>query len=465
MKATLVPLATFALLALPLVPAHAATNSWWLKGASMIPSGTEDFSSDAFKQSVRNLQALGGTYVNFVIPYYQSNLYSTDIAAGYNTPSDSSLAAGIDYVHSLGMHAEISIYLESYTGEWRAGINPGDRDTWYRNYGNVLVHYGQLGQAHGAELYQLGAELIDMASASQNGDNTARWETMIAAVRSVYHGKLTYSANRGQQGWASELPNIGFWDSLDYVGVSAYYELPGDGSVASMMSDWDNIRSYDIDPIHNKTGKPVIFTEVGYRSVSDAHDRPWDSWDSGAYDASEQQRDYEALLAYWGAYSYMQGATFWWWSPNPGYGGSGNTDYTPQNKPVQDTLKQWWSGSATPPGTPPPANPPPSNPPPTPSSATTDNWWPVDGVHVSGLQPFKAMLEGVDISQYQMYWQVDGGNLVPMSDAQQDYPHKEALVDLSGWTWHGGGPYVIQFVSKNASGQVISTKALNIFVP
>lgn len=107
---------------------------------------------------------------------------------------------------------------------------------------------------------------------------------------------------------------------------------------------------------------------------------------------------------------------------------------------------------------------PPPNPPPPSGSYTTNIWWPSNNASVSGMQPFKAMLEGLPISQYNMYWQVDGGPLNLMSDSPVDYPHKESLVDLSGWKWRGNGPYFIQFISKDSGGAVIGQKSVNIWV-
>ena len=43
-------------------------------------------------------------------------------------------------------------------------------------------------------------------------------------------------------------------------------------------------------------------------------------------------------------------------------------------------------------------------------------------------------------------------------------PHKEAIIDLTSWNWKGNGPYTITFVSKDASGNVISEKSVNITV-
>ena len=103
-------LSFFALLVPLLLPvqAQAAVSGWVYKGASFIPQSTTDFGSGDFQQSVRNFKAAGGNTVNFIVPYYQSNSGATDINAGWNTPSDSSLISGIQYVHSLGMKAEIS---------------------------------------------------------------------------------------------------------------------------------------------------------------------------------------------------------------------------------------------------------------------------------------------------------------------------------------------------------------------
>lgn len=94
----------------------------------------------------------------------------------------------------------------------------------------------------------------------------------------------------------------------------------------------------------------------------------------------------------------------------------------------------------------------------------TNVWWPKDGVSVQGLQPFKAMVEGVSIEQYEMYWQVDGGTLTWMQNNYQDYPHKEASVDLSGWHWRGSGPYTITFVAKQY-GTIISQQSVRITIP
>jgi endoglucanase len=95
---------------------------------------------------------------------------------------------------------------------------------------------------------------------------------------------------------------------------------------------------------------------------------------------------------------------------------------------------------------------------------TIDLWWPADGARVSGVQPFKAMLQSHAVADYSMTWSVDGGDPVPMYDSWEDYPHDEAIVDVSGWSWRGEGPYVLTFTAKSASGATLGTRTSSIYV-
>ncbi len=546
--------------------AQAALNGWQ-QGMSISPRWNTDFSSGSFQDSLRNLAAARANYVTLILPYYQSNVYSTDIGPGWNTPPDQDLVNGINFAHSLGLRVNLKIHAESNDGQWRANINPGDRNTWYANYNGILQHVGQIAAQTGAEEMTIGTELINMASRSVNGDNTQRWRTMIGSLRGIYSGRLTYSANWGSPGtWADEAANIAFWDALDYIGISAYYNLPaGDNSAASIAEQWRNWDNSILGPLQARWGKQILFTEVGYRSLSGTRYEPWNSWNGGSYDGAEQANLYEGLFSYWQNRPYFAGVQLWNWSSDPNAGWPGNIDYTPQHKPAQDVMTQWFSGGGTPPP-PPPGNPSfggsvsgsPSNPsvgqaiavqgsatangqpgsniivdlevydssnqkifqqfwsgqnfvsgqtrtyqanwtpasagnytlalgifgnnwspnylwqtsgisvgvsPPPPSGGAIEVWWPANGSHVTGIQPFKAMLANWDTANYDMFWQVGGDRLNGMYTSTADYPHKEAMVDLSGWTWKGNGPYDLNFVAKDKSGNTLGSQGVQIYIP
>jgi len=91
-------------------------------------------------------------------------------------------------------------------------------------------------------------------------------------------------------------------------------------------------------------------------------------------------------------------------------------------------------------------------------------WWPTSNSVVSGVQPFKAVLNNMSVGSYNMFWQVEGGQWNWMSNNYTDYPHKEASVDVSTWNWKGTGPYVINFIATDFNSVIISQQSVTIFV-
>ena len=98
------------------------------------------------------------------------------------------------------------------------------------------------------------------------------------------------------------------------------------------------------------------------------------------------------------------------------------------------------------------------------ASAVVQSWWPTANASISGVQPFKAVVSGMDAYSYAMYWQVDGGTLNSMNTDNTGYPHKEASVDVSKWNWNASGMYTITFVAKNSSGAVIGQTSVPVKV-
>lgn len=581
MTATLVALVFLASATITGTDRAQAAVSDWQKGATIFPTWTGDFDTANFRQSVQNLKATGATYVALVIPIYQANFSSSDIYPGGNTPSDQSITNAIAYIHSQGLHVMIKPHLDAQSGGWRADINAGNRDAWFANYGNFLNHLGDIGKQTGAEGMCIGTELVSMTTFTSNPDNTVRWQTVIGNLRTHFGGFLTYSANWGGGDFAEEIPHIGFWGSLDYIGISAYYPLAqgqSNPSIDALTGSWNYWDTNKIQTVHNQYNKPVLFTEIGYRSVNDAHNAPFDPNFGSGYNGTEQSNDYQALFQYWNNQPYMIGAYLWNWNSDPNNGGSGNTDYTPQNKPAQAVMTSWYSqggsspvsssGSAgtwtisasatalstgqpstisvhaaitdhaanaivdveiydstgakifqkffgnqnltssqagdyavawTPPangvytlkagafsadwsanyywndsvlplsvgqngGNPGGATGTGTSSPSPAGNAVTDIWWPTDGATLSGLQPLKALLENKALSDYSMTWNVDSGQENGMYDSTADYPHKEAIIDFSGWNWNGNGPYKLNFTSRDGSGTVISRRSISIYV-
>lgn len=92
-----------------------------------------------------------------------------------------------------------------------------------------------------------------------------------------------------------------------------------------------------------------------------------------------------------------------------------------------------------------------------------DIWWPTDNAVVSGSQPLKALLSGLSVDKYEMFWQVDNGQWNRMQSNYQDYPHKEVIIELSGWTWKGIGPYLVNFIAQDSNGEILSQRTVKIY--
>lgn len=90
-------------------------------------------------------------------------------------------------------------------------------------------------------------------------------------------------------------------------------------------------------------------------------------------------------------------------------------------------------------------------------------WWPTNNATLEGMQPLKAVVDAMPVQDYTMYWSVDGGAQNKMDTSYAEYPHKEAWVDITPWTWKGKGPYIVTFVAKNSANQTIGTKQITLF--
>jgi hypothetical protein len=95
--------------------------------------------------------------------------------------------------------------------------------------------------------------------------------------------------------------------------------------------------------------KPMIFTEIGYKSVAGALARPGDWKWKGAVDLELQAKAYEAFFEVWSRESaWMKGAFLWNWEPelHPERNAGGLQGYTPQNKPAAAVVTRWYRDMA-----------------------------------------------------------------------------------------------------------------------
>jgi hypothetical protein len=166
-------------------------------------------------------------------------------------------------------------------------------------------------------------------------------------VREVYHGKLTYAAN-----WDREFEGIAFWDALDFAGVQAYFPLSekSDPTLEELMAGWRKPIAV-LERVAGEIHRPVVFTEIGYKSADRASVEPW-RWGTDDHVNPEQQaRCYEAMFRAAWRKPWFRGAFFWKWYPHFDTSRSSeDKNFTPQGKPAEKVLGLWYSSQSVPVG-------------------------------------------------------------------------------------------------------------------
>ena len=250
--------------------------------------------------------------------------------------SDSGLVQTTRMARSLGLATLLKPHLWIRHGQWTGDLrmrSEADWKTWFASYESWILHYARLAEAQKIEALAVGTEL------GGTSHRTGDWRRLIGRVREVYHGQLTYCAN-----WHGEAERIEFWDALDYIGVQAYYPLATTerADADTLRAAWRSIRA-QLATLAVRTSKPIVFTEVGYKSVTGALREPW-RWETHGEPDMDLQRDAFATLfeALWPE-AWFGGTFVWKWHPDVNHRvGRIECDFTPQGKPALAVIRSWY---------------------------------------------------------------------------------------------------------------------------
>jgi len=198
-------------------------------------------------------------------------------------------------------------------------------------------------------MLSIGAELDQLTGPQY----LSYWTEIITAVRQVFTGALTYSAS-----W-STASEVSFWSQLNYEGIDCYVPLSNaqNPSLQTLVNGWlqpateaANPGAYAVignqSPIQYfenlaaQSGKPLLFTELGYANDSGAAADPSASGNSP--DPTLQAELYQAFFQAWtqSKSSALVGTYFWEWDPNGSASNVGpNIDsFSPQNSAAQSAV-------------------------------------------------------------------------------------------------------------------------------
>ena len=335
---------------------------------SLQPSGRPD--SNAYKvkgvcwearDSVtsRNTESLVDYHINWIsqTPFGWQQAYNQpEIHFHSNRGLWGERDIGLSHTAYLAKQSGVStllkphIWLRSRDGKWRSDIemdSESDWDKWFDHYQDFILHHAHLAEQHEFEALCIGTELLIPATRFEQ-----KWREIIAEIRKVYSGKLTYAAN-----FDREFEQIQFWDALDVIGIQAYFPLTKNESptLNELKKGWKP-HYKKLKNLSEQWDKPIVFTELGYKSSVDAAIRPWEWEQRGVVEPdfichTTQALCYEAVFDTFWEEDWIVGFFFWkWTSENYGPGVTNKprrrtrspVSFTPKREGLE-VIQEWYS--------------------------------------------------------------------------------------------------------------------------
>jgi len=313
-------------------------HSWEHGGARGYGTPTSALELDALKE-------LGADWIS-VTPFgFVESLRATEVhlpRGNSGGESDERVRAEIDAAHTRGIHVLLKPHLWAHGGVWINQIDPGSEAGWARwlaSYRAFLLHYAALAEETRTETLAVGVELGSTVR------HEAWWRETIAQVRAVYRGKLVYCAS-----W-DRANAVHFWDALDFIGAQFYATLAAsrdDTDEASMRVRLD-AELVALGALSARVARPVLFTEVGYKSIRGAAHRPheWPEAIDRAHavaDQDSQARAYRLFFAGLDGRSWVRGVYVWKWFTDPDTREEGPLGFSPRGKPAETVLRTAYRG-------------------------------------------------------------------------------------------------------------------------
>lgn len=332
------PLRFFLLVLIGLVHSGCAQQEARINGVSFVAAG-----GSANQEHVQPVADLGANYAA-VMPFgFIRNTNSPTII--HNTERQwfgETRDGAKQYIQELrkqGLKVMIKPQIWIARGEFTGYLKMSSEADWKTledSYTSFIMEYADLAREVKAEVLCIGTELEQFVV-----NRPEFWNNLIEKIKATYKGKLTYAAN-----W-DEYKRVPFWEALDFVGVDAYFPISEakTPTVDEALEGWQKWVA-ELSAVSTRVGRPIIFTEYGYRSVDYTGKEPWRSDGREApVNLQAQVNATEALFKAVQDQPWFAGGFVWkWFIWDDKVGGPDNNQFTPQNKPVEQVIKKYYSG-------------------------------------------------------------------------------------------------------------------------
>jgi ppGpp synthetase/RelA/SpoT-type nucleotidyltranferase len=243
----------------------------------------------------------------------------------------------IELLHGNGVKVMLKPQIWIWRGTFTGHLSMKSEEEWKAleaSYDKFILNYAKLAQETNADIFCIGTELEQFVK-----NRPDYWKALIKKVRKEYRGKLTYAAN-----W-DEFQRTTFWDDLDYIGIDAYFPLSDEKSpsVEQLRAGWLRWKP-SIAALAKEKNKPVLFTEFGYRSMDYTAKKPWlVDRDVDNVNLEAQVNATKAIMEeFWNEQWFAGGYVWKWFIEHERAGGANDNQFTPQNKPAEAVIGQYY---------------------------------------------------------------------------------------------------------------------------
>jgi len=302
-----------------------------------LPNDSGGYGSPTSARSLGRLRELGVEWISITPFGFQSGPTGTSITWKRKgiLETDESLKQAADDAHALGMRVMLKPHIWVASPAWPGSVGqttPEGWRLWFDSYARFILHYARLAGSIRADALCVGTEL------EKTTVHTAAWAKMIASIRTVYDGPLTYASS------FQEVHAVGFWDRLDFIGVNGYYPLAPSRTptVEELVAAWSTERKR-LAALSERLGKPIVFTELGYRSADFAAWKHWETPRDAPVNLQAQANAYEAFFrAIWP--EPWCGGVYWWkWHSYLYHSYRGSNEFEPANKPAEAVISRYYT--------------------------------------------------------------------------------------------------------------------------
>lgn len=326
----------------PTFPKRAIQTKSCFRGFNFTHEGYQIYNGYISQKATESLEHLAGIGTNAVaiVPYTGMRDHTQPsflpISNSPGSENDESIIHSLHSAKKLGMTTLLKPQVWLWSS-WPGDVNMENEADWqqfFDYYYRWIRHYAMMGEMREADIFCMGVE-FQHATLSHEQE----WRDILKKLRGLFKGPITYAAN-----WGAEFEGIGLWDELDYISINCYYPLSKkDNPTDEDLKEGCEKIIDKINRVYKKYQKPVLFTELGFRSVEAPWQNPHEEAGSRAYNADHQARAYRIFAESMKDQPWCRGMFWWKWPTILTNGGESDRRFIPYKKPAEEVIRAFYA--------------------------------------------------------------------------------------------------------------------------